>query len=43
MHEFFAIPVFGFAQGLVVLSVILVGVVFAAGGSLMSIKKHLQV
>ena len=43
MHEFFAIPVFGFAQGLVVLSVILVGVIFAAGGSLMSIKKHLQV
>ena len=43
MHEFFAIPVFAFAQGLVVLSVILVGVIFAAGGSLMSIKKHLQV
>lgn len=42
-HEFFSIPVFGFAQGLVVLSVILVGVVFSAGGSLMSIKKHLQV
>ncbi len=43
MHEHFSIPVFGFAQGLVVLSVILVGVVFSAGGSLMSIKKHLQV
>lgn len=43
IHEFFSIPVFGFAQGLVVLSVILVGVIFSAGGSLMSIKKHLQV
>lgn len=42
-HEFFTIPVFSFAQGLVVLSVILVGVIFSAGGSLMSIKKHLQV
>ncbi len=43
MHEHFSIPVFSFAQGLVVLSVILIGVIFAAGGSLMSIKKHLQV
>ncbi len=43
VHEHFSIPVFGFAQGLVVLSVILVGVIFSAGGSLMSIKKHLQV
>ncbi len=42
-HEHFSIPVFSFAQGLVVLSVILVGVFFSAGGSLMSIKKHLQV
>ena len=42
-HEHFSIPVFSFAQGLVVLSVILVGVIFSAGGSLMSIKKHLQV
>ncbi len=43
VHEHFSIPVFAFAQGLVVLSVILVGVIFSAGGSLMSIKKHLQV
>ncbi len=43
VHDHFSIPVFGFAQGLVVLSVILIGVIFAAGGSLMSIKKHLQV
>lgn len=43
VHEFFAIPVYTFAQALVVLSVILVGVIFSAGGSLMSIKKHLQV
>ena len=42
VHDHFSIPVFGFAQGLVVLSVILIGVIFAAGGSLMSIKKHLQ-
>lgn len=43
MHAHFSIPVFGYAQGLVVLSVILMGVIFSAGGSLMSIKKHLQV
>lgn len=43
VHEFFVIPVFAFAQGLVVLSVILVGVIFSSSGSLMSIKKHLQV
>lgn len=43
VHDHFSIPVFSFAQGLVVLSIILIGVIFAAGGSLMSIKKHLQV
>lgn len=42
-HAHFSIPVFNYAQALVVLSVILMGVVFSASGSLMSIKKHLQV
>jgi len=43
MHDHFSIPVFGFAHGLVILSIILVGVIFSAVGTLMSIKKHLQV
>ena len=43
MHEFFMIPAYNFSQGLVVFSVLLIGVLFSAGGSFMSIKKHLQV
>lgn len=43
MHEFFMIPAYSYSQGLVVFSVLLIGVIFSAGGSLMSIKKHLEV
>ena len=43
MHEFFMMPAYSYSQGLVVFSVLLVGVLFSAGGSFMSIKKHLQV
>ena len=43
MHDFFMMPAYPYSQGLVVFSVLLVGVLFSAGGSFMSIKKHLQV
>lgn len=43
MHEFFMMPAYSYSQGLVVFSVLLIGVLFSAGGSFMSIKKHLQV
>lgn len=43
VHEFFMIPSFFFAQPIVILSVLAVGVIFSAGGSLMCIKKHLKV
>lgn len=43
VHEFFMIPSFFFAQQIVILSVLAVGVIFSAGGSLMCIKKHLKV
>lgn len=43
VHEFFMIPSFLFAQQIVILSVLAVGIIFSAGGSLMCIKKHLKV
>lgn len=43
VHNFFMIPPFMFTQAIVILAVILLGVICSAGGSLMSIKKHLQV
>ncbi len=43
LHEFFMIPSFVFAQPIVILSVMAVGVLFSAIGSLMSIKKYLRV
>jgi cell division transport system permease protein len=43
MHKFFLIPSPPMAEGLVVLTLLLVGISFGAGGSLLSIKKHLQV
>ena len=43
MHEHFMMPAYSYSQGLVVFSVLLIGVAFSAGGSFMSIKKHLQV
>lgn len=43
VHEYFMMPAYSYSQGLVVFSVLLIGVLFSAGGSFMSIKKHLQV
>lgn len=43
MHTFFMIPSYFYAQTLTVFLIILLGVAFSAGGSFMSIKKHLQV
>jgi cell division transport system permease protein len=43
VHSFFMIPSYFYSQSLTVFLVILLGVVFSAGGSFMSIKKHLQV
>ena len=43
LHEFFMIPSFVFAQPIVILSVMAIGVLFSAIGSLMSIKKYLRV
>lgn len=43
VHQFFMIPTPMFAEKLVILTMVLVGIVFGAGGSFLSIKKHLQV
>ncbi len=43
LHDFLMIPSFFFAQPIVILSVLFIGIVFSAGGSLMCIKKHLRV
>lgn len=43
VHNFFMIPTYFYAQSLTVFLLILIGVTFSAGGSFMSIKKHLQV
>lgn len=43
MHNFFMIPISIYSQFVTILAVLLLGVCFAAGGSLMSIKKHLEV
>jgi len=43
LHKFFAVPSPPFAEVFVVVTLIFVGIVFGAGGSLLSIKKHLQV
>ena len=43
MHNFFMIPVSIYSQFITILGVLLLGLFFAAGGSLMSIKKHLEV
>ncbi len=42
MHSFFMIPAYQFSQSLTILTILILGVVFAASGSLLSIKKHLQ-
>lgn len=43
MHKFFLIPMPLYAQNIVVISLLLIGTAFGASGSLLSIKKHLQV
>lgn len=43
IHQFFLIPVPIYAGSLVVFTTIFVGTLFGAGGSFLSIKKHLQV
>lgn len=43
VHKFFLIPNPIFADNLVILTMFFVGILFGAGGSFLSIKKHLQV
>lgn len=43
IHKFFLIPSPAMAESMVVLTLLVVGISFGAGGSLLSIKKHLQV
>lgn len=43
VHKFFLIPQPVYAQNIVIISLLLIGSAFGAGGSLLSIKKHLQV
>ena len=43
MHKFFLIPPPVYAQNIVIITLLLIGTAFGASGSLLSIKKHLQV
>lgn len=43
VHKFFMIPSPLFAENIVVMTMFFVGILFGAGGSFLSIKKHLQV
>ena len=43
MHKFFLIPMPVYAQNVVVITLLIIGTAFGAIGSLLSIKKHLQV
>lgn len=43
VHKFFLVPSPPFAEMFVIITLILVGISFGAGGSFISIKKHLQV
>ena len=43
MHKFFLIPMSPYSQNIVVISLLIIGTTFGAIGSLLSIKKHLQV
>lgn len=43
MHTFFLIPMPAYAQNIVIIALLLIGTAFGASGSLLSIKKHLQV
>lgn len=43
MHKFFLIPSPVYAQNIVIITLLIIGTAFGASGSLLSIKKHLQV
>lgn len=43
MHKFFLVPMPVYAQNIVIITLLLIGTAFGAGGSFLSIKKHLQV
>ena len=43
MHKFFLIPMPVYAQNIVIITLLIIGTAFGAIGSLLSIKKHLQV
>lgn len=43
MHKFFLIPMPVYAQNVVIITLLIIGTAFGAIGSLLSIKKHLQV
>lgn len=43
MHQFFMVPTPQYAQTIVALTMFAIGILFGAGGSLLCIKKHLQV
>lgn len=43
VHKFFMIPAPLFAENIVIFTMFFVGILFGAGGSFLSIKKHLQV
>ena len=43
MHTFFLVPMPAYAQNIVIIALLIIGTAFGAMGSLLSIKKHLQV
>ena len=43
VHKFFLIPAPAYAQNIVIISLLMIGTAFGASGSMLSIKKHLQV
>ena len=42
-HKFFMVPMPIYAQNIVIISLLIIGIAFGASGSFLSIKKHLQV
>ena len=43
MHSFFLVPMPSYLQSIVIVALLIIGTAFGASGSLLSIKKHLQV
>ena len=43
MHAFFLVPMPAYAQNIVIITLLIIGAAFGAMGSMLSIKKHLQV